>query len=344
MPMPESPVLTCCAASPSMRTMWPSPSGYARAFSVGVSSLARTLPASFTMPAAIFVPPMSTAPIISCPLSFRAWPLLPAIPHPCILKLLELLSVTTPLGTSGVLILPRLFRQQPALVFHDVGRKTEGIAIRSREARQPLRRELRRNDVNQKLPLGGNRGKLKQQITGIVRKFLTDQHDARAELPQVACDGEILFAQEYAVDPYAKANIFADDFLRTMPERPGAHSCRWRFDAFFPNESRFIGAAEARAARQKVSGAVRREPNGGGNLLLPSGKGALNFCDRSRKRVCELRIVSRPSLGFFAGLHRTFESSAIFGGSHLKCGNFLPLFLVAHLAPCLAEFGCSLFI
>src|SRR5256884_8937064 len=86
----------------------------------------------------------------------------------------------------------------------------------------------------------------------------------------------------------------------------------WRFDTFFPNQSRFIGAAETGAARQKVSGAVRRKPNRGGNLLLPAGNGASSFGDRSRKRLRELPIPRRASLAFapsFAGLPRTPEFS-----------------------------------
>src|SRR2546425_9449150 len=106
--------------------------------SVGDSSLDSTFPLSSTIPTAIFVPPMSTAPITISPVESD---------FPCSLVLDEAMLPFLIQRTV-------FFRQQTVLVFHNKGTITERVAIHSRKPRQLFRCELRGNNVDQELPAG----------------------------------------------------------------------------------------------------------------------------------------------------------------------------------------------
>src|SRR5215472_6855244 len=233
MPTPESSVLAFCAASRNIRAICRSPSGYARPASVGVSSFARTLPASSTMPTAIFVPPMSTAPIIS-----RVPPSL--VSSRARSRRCARLAgarfcrergrgirfhrdLCAPSSVPSVSILLRLFRQQTTIIFDDEGTQPKRVAIHTGKSRQVLRRKLRRNDVNQELPFSRRRRKLKNQVACVGWQILPNEHDPCAKLPQIACERQILFAHVHSVDPNSEANILGDDFLRPVAEASRAH-------------------------------------------------------------------------------------------------------------------------
>src|SRR6266567_1822377 len=113
-----------------------SPFAYPPGASVGDSSLDSTFPPSSTIPTAIFVPPISTAPITISPVE-SIFPRSPVLGE----AMLPLLIWRTV-----------FFRQQTVFVFHDKRTIKERVAIHSRKPRQVFRCELRGNNVDQKLP------------------------------------------------------------------------------------------------------------------------------------------------------------------------------------------------
>src|SRR5882724_11060227 len=183
-----------------------------------------------------------------------------------------------------------LLGQQAILVFDYEGTEAKGITIHARETRQALGCELRRDDVDEELPLGRNRRKLEYQISRVARKMLADQHDARAELPEIPRDGQILLTRLRAVDPHAETKILGDHFLRAMAEASRAHrGCR-RFHAFFPKQPRFAATPEAGTASQEIRNSAGKKPGCVCNLFLPAWNGARGFGNRKRERGRELRI------------------------------------------------------
>src|SRR5216683_1797919 len=117
------------------------------------------------MPAAIFVPPISTAPITSFGSALNSFPSLPE--------------------------LSLLFRQftlrlqQTKLVLHNERTIAESVAVRPRKSRQLFRRELRRNNIDQKLPVARHVRNLKHKMPGIFRQILPDQHHVSSEFFEI---------------------------------------------------------------------------------------------------------------------------------------------------------------
>src|SRR5260370_10907494 len=124
-----------------------SPFEYPRWASVGDSNLDNTLPVSSTMPTAIFVPPISTAPITIFPSR-------------------HLVRSPVPRGVGLLLILgsSSFFTQQAVLVFDNERTITKGIAINSADLRQPFGRDLRGEDIDKILPVGRNGGAVGKQV------------------------------------------------------------------------------------------------------------------------------------------------------------------------------------
>src|SRR6266446_8069480 len=136
-PMPEISTPASREVRRSMSIIRPSPFAYPPGASVGDSSLDSTFPLSSTIPTAIFVPPISTAPITISPVESD----------------FPVFAVT---GAMLLLLIRRtvFLRQQTVLVFHNEGTITERVAIHSRKPCQLFRSELRGNNVDQKLPAG----------------------------------------------------------------------------------------------------------------------------------------------------------------------------------------------
>src|SRR6266481_225501 len=153
-----------------------------------------------------------------------------------------------------------LLGKQSVFVLDNEGTETKGITIHARETRQALGRELRRDDVDEKLPLGRNRRKLEHQISRVVWKMLANQQDACAELAEIPRDGQVLLTHLRAVDPHAKTKILGDHFLRAVAEAARSHRGRGRFHAFFPKQPRFVATPEAGAASKKIRNSAGQEP------------------------------------------------------------------------------------
>src|SRR5215813_14028331 len=107
-----------------------------------------------------------------------------------------------------------------------------------------FRRELRRNDVDQKLPPGGHTGELEHEVSRILKKILTDQHYRSAQSSEIPCYGQVLVAHALPIDPYAKPCTFCNHFLRTMAKGAGSHGGRRRLYPFFPEKPGLMATSQ----------------------------------------------------------------------------------------------------
>src|SRR5262249_17117235 len=108
------------------------------------------------MPTAIFVPPMSTAPIIKLPLFS------------------SLVTYAAVHRVSSSRLLGRALRQQAAVVTHHKRGQSKCLSIGPRKPGQLFRYKLRRNNVDHELPLARNLRQVEYEIAGICRQLLPD--------------------------------------------------------------------------------------------------------------------------------------------------------------------------
>src|SRR6266850_63611 len=181
---------------------------------------------------------------------------------------LHFISFICPRGRELLLILGGscFFAQQAELVLDNERTISKGITINAGKPGQPFGGELCRDNVDQKLPVGWNRRKLKHKVARIFWQVLADHHDGSAHLPQISSHGQVLPTHTLSVDPHAKTHLLGNHFLRAMPEAACAHGGRRRFDAFLPKEPGLLATPQTGTSSQEVIDGSRYKPRGICNL------------------------------------------------------------------------------
>src|SRR5882724_7246982 len=115
------------------------------------------------------------------------------------------------------------------------------------------------NNVGQELPVSWHLRESENQVPCLTRQTLPNKHHGCTQATQVAAHCQILVAHTCGIDPHSETCARSYDFLRTMPEGSRPHRCRRHFGAFFPQQPRFITAAQTGTSREEVV----RESGGG---------------------------------------------------------------------------------
>src|SRR5258706_5642626 len=98
----------------------------------------------------------------------------------------------------------RRLMQQAPFVLDNVRTKTKRIAVHSGELCETLCCKLSRDDIDQELPVGRYFREPKDQVGGILGNILTNQHDGRAQPPQISRHCQILAPHARPINPHAE--------------------------------------------------------------------------------------------------------------------------------------------
>src|SRR5882724_4627573 len=91
--------------------------------------------------------------------------------------------------------------------------------------------------------------------------------------------GQILIAHQRLINPQAKAHAISYDLLGAVAKSARAHSGRWHFNAFLPQQPRLMASSQTAAAGEEIIRCAGGKPVRLLHLLPPEVQAASGFGD-----------------------------------------------------------------